>query len=131
MTQQTIATDRKRLLVERGWKTGSTFEDRVAWRLHLWGISPADCVQQMRVGRYRIDFAFPDVLVALEADGWQHERHENAASDAVRDRWLRRQGWLVLRVNDEPDDDVFEDQVLRAVQVVRSIARLSPYLLPF
>lgn len=117
-----------------GWRLGTTLENRVAWRLHRFGIrplvlstsgrstDPRACVQQHRVGRYRLDFAFPVLAVALEADGWYHRSPEAAARDAERDRWLRRQGWLVLRINDEPDDNVFQDQILRVVEVVSALA---------
>lgn len=45
---------------------------------------------------YRLDFAWPDLLVALEYDG--HEAHEGKHElDAARDDDLRRRGWTVVR----------------------------------
>lgn len=53
---------------------------------------------QHPVGRYRLDFAIPDKLIAIELDG--HEYHKTKYQrtyDAKRDRWLYGQGWHVLR----------------------------------
>lgn len=50
------------------------------------------------VGRevYRLDFAWPELLIALEYDG--HEAHEGKQElDAARDEDLRRRGWVVVR----------------------------------
>ncbi|MBB3661965.1 hypothetical protein FB384_000869 [Prauserella sediminis] len=45
---------------------------------------------------YRLDFAWPELLVALEYDG--HEAHEGKRElDAARDEDLRRRGWMVVR----------------------------------
>ena len=47
---------------------------------------------------YRIDFAIPEAMVAIEYDGgdW-HSTPEQVASDAVRQARLERAGWRVLR----------------------------------
>jgi very-short-patch-repair endonuclease len=53
---------------------------------------------QHAVGKYRLDFAIPDRLIAIELDG--HEYHKTKyqrTHDAKRDRWLFGQGWHVLR----------------------------------
>jgi very-short-patch-repair endonuclease len=103
---------------QRGWRSGTTFENRIAWRLCRHHLGPNDgCVQQHRVGKYRPDFAWPRVQVALEADGWHHLRPETAARDAERDRWLRAHGWLVFRVDDNADTNIVEEQIARVVQV--------------
>jgi very-short-patch-repair endonuclease len=50
------------------------------------------------VGKYRLDFAIPNKLIAIELDG--HEYHKTKyqrTHDAKRDRWLFGQGWHVLR----------------------------------
>ncbi|MPY77408.1 MAG: DUF559 domain-containing protein [Actinophytocola sp.] len=47
---------------------------------------------------YRLDFAWPELRVAVEYDGY--EAHENRADrDELRDRDLRRRGWIVIRAN--------------------------------
>ncbi|ANV99634.1 endonuclease domain-containing protein [Bradyrhizobium icense] len=53
---------------------------------------------QHRAGKYRLDFAIPDKMIAIELDG--HEYHKtkyHRTHDAQRDRWLYGQGWHVLR----------------------------------
>lgn len=61
-------------------------------------------VQQYRIldlsGRevYRLDFAWPELRVAVEYDGY--EAHEGRkAADQVRDEDLRRRGWIVVRAD--------------------------------
>jgi very-short-patch-repair endonuclease len=64
----------------------------------------------------RLDFAWPDHLVALEADGYRH--HGSAAAwarDVSRDNRLVARGWRVLHVT-------WEDVMKRPEQVVRSVA---------
>jgi len=50
---------------------------------------------------YRLDFAYPHVLVAIEVDGPHHRRPEVAARDRRRDAHLASLGWLVLRFDEE------------------------------
>lgn len=53
---------------------------------------------QYKVGKYRLDFAIPEKMIAIELDG--HEYHKTKyqrTHDAQRDRWLYGQGWHVLR----------------------------------
>jgi hypothetical protein len=48
--------------------------------------------------RYRLDFAWPEAMVALEYDGY--EAHvDRGELDAARDEDLRRRGWLVVRAS--------------------------------
>ncbi|MCU1684115.1 MAG: hypothetical protein JWQ81_4854 [Amycolatopsis sp.] len=47
---------------------------------------------------YRLDFAWPEIRVAVEYDGY--EAHEHRISrDAARDEDLRRRGWMVIRAD--------------------------------
>lgn len=53
---------------------------------------------QHKVGKYSLDFAIPEKMIAIELDG--HEYHKTKyqrTHDAQRDRWLFGQGWHVLR----------------------------------
>jgi very-short-patch-repair endonuclease len=104
---------------EWGWRPGTTLENRVARRLHLWRWRPDVVAQQYRVGRYRLDFAWPGIKVALEADGWHHRSPEGAAHDVQRDADLRAAGWLVFHVDDRGGDEHLQEQLVRVSQVVR------------
>ena len=103
-------------LIENGVAVGTSLENRVAMRLHRWKCL-AD--HQFRVGRYRLDFAWPDVKVALEADGPHHWRPDVAIKDVSRDAWLRSCGWLVFRVDDSSDE--LEAQLSRVCEVVNAL----------
>jgi very-short-patch-repair endonuclease len=103
-----------------GYRPGTSLENRVAFRLGRWGHKPPAVAQQHRVGRYRLDFAWPDLLIALEVDGWHHQRPESAARDAHRDADLREQGWLTFRVHDT-EELILQKQLCRVVQVVNAL----------
>jgi very-short-patch-repair endonuclease len=104
-----------------GWRPGTTFENRVARRLSRWNHGPDQVAQQHKVGRYRLDFAWLDVKIALEADGWHHRSPYGAARDAERDAYLRSQGWLVFRVDDCGDDVDLQQQLSRVCRVVKAL----------
>jgi very-short-patch-repair endonuclease len=114
-----VARVTAQIIEGRGWRLGTSLENKVAHWLSRFRYRPADVAQQHRVGKYRLDFAWPTIKVALEADGWHHRAPEGAARDAARDMWLRSEGWLVFRVHDEPgNEDVLGEQVARVSQVV-------------
>ena len=107
----------KAQIIERGWKPGSDLENQVAWLLSRYGMTAE---QEHRVGRFRLDFAWPEKMIALEADGWYHRSPAGAARDRNRDSWLRSQGWIIFRIDDEHGERVLEEQVARVVRFVRS-----------
>ena len=56
-----------------------------------------DPIPQFYIQGYYADFAFPDVRVAVEADGAVHEDVAQKEHDRKRDWILKRQGWTVKR----------------------------------
>jgi very-short-patch-repair endonuclease len=50
--------------------------------------------RQHPAGRYILDFACLDHLLAVEADGSQHADSEH---DRKRTAWLEKRGWRVIR----------------------------------
>lgn len=107
-----------RVVTELGWQPGTHLENDVARRLSLCGLRAE---QQYRVGRYRLDFAWPTMKIGLEADGWIHRDPEKAGSDRRRDSWLRSEGWLIFRVDDQFGEDAIRSQVTRVAVVVRKL----------
>src|SRR2546423_1730267 len=107
------------VVARHGWQPGTHLENQVALLLTRFGLAAE---QQYRIGKYRADFAWPDVRIALEADGWWHRSPEGAAKDRLRDAWLRSQDWVVFRVDDENGEDGLRDQVCRVAHLVRSQA---------
>jgi len=55
--------------------------------------------RQLPIGRYVADFVCLRHRLIIEADGPHHE--ERTEADAVRDAWLRAQGFRVLRFTNQ------------------------------
>ncbi len=83
--------------------------------------------RQAPMGRYVADFVHHDSRLVIEVDGRRHHLPEAQAHDAVRDNWLRSQGYRVLRVR---DDEAFGDPWAVAEHVAAEI-RQSPPSQPF
>ncbi len=58
------------------------------------GLSP---IPQFCVEGYHVDFAFPKIRVAVEADGAAYHEGDRRQRDRKRDWILHRRGWKVLR----------------------------------
>lgn len=56
-------------------------------------------IPEYKVGKYFIDFAFENVMVALEIDGKQHKRPDYAERDRRKDKLLIENGWTVFRID--------------------------------
>ncbi|MFB4472135.1 endonuclease domain-containing protein [Oceanobacillus caeni] len=81
--------------VDESWKCESPIEKRVYYGLLQHGLYP---ISQYRVGKYRIDLAFPKQLIAIECDGKAyHSTPKQKAHDSRKDKFLRDRGWIVLR----------------------------------
>ena len=117
-------------LLSDGWIDGNTGENRCAAQLHDAGIRPAfngaantiDCVQQLAVGPFVLDFAWPKLKIALEVDGRVHTFTANCRRDRRRDAWLRKNGWLVFRI-DRGSANLEAKQIRRVVSIVRALAQ--------
>lgn len=101
-------------LINKGLRCGTSLENKVAFRLSLFGVLDQ---MQHRTGKYRIDFAWPDRKIALEADGPHHWRPDVAMKDVVRDSYLRSRGWLVFRVDEMSSN--LEEQLDRVIEILR------------
>ena len=53
--------------------------------------------RQHPIGKYIADFVCLEKRLVVEVDGGQHTEDAQAAHDAERDRWLRAEGYCVLR----------------------------------
>jgi very-short-patch-repair endonuclease len=51
--------------------------------------------RQVPIGSYIVDFLCPEARLIIEIDGGQHAVQTNR--DAVRESWLREQGFVILR----------------------------------
>lgn len=73
---------------------------------------------------YILDGAFPDIKLAVEADGeiW-HNNPNKIQSDRDRDISLSRQGWTVLRFTDKEIEKQPRDV---AMVIQQAISKLAP-----
>lgn len=66
--------------------------------------------------RYRLDLAFPELMIAVEVNGSQHEERPAQEADAERTAALEALGWTVLVVRSK----TFASDLLRAIRTVRA-----------
>jgi very-short-patch-repair endonuclease len=80
--------------------------------------------RQVPVGPYIADFLCFEHRLIVELDGTPHDSDERKNRDSVRDDWLRRQGYNVLRF---PNDlvigggDIVIDKIQAAIAGVRRL----------
>ena len=66
--------------------------------LDAFGVAGLHPVPQYAIGRYNVDFAFPERKLVVEIDPGNWHRHPvTVARDARRDAAFRADGWTVLR----------------------------------
>ena len=104
------------LLDRHNLPSGTALENRATWRLFRAGVLDR---QQYRVGPYRLDYAWPDLLIALEVDGPHHWQPNVATKDVARDAYLRGLGWVVFRVDDS--SGTLEHQLARVCRIVHTL----------
>jgi very-short-patch-repair endonuclease len=73
----------------------TSVERRIWSRLRAHRFQGFSFRRQAPIGPYIVDFLCPDARLIIEIDGGQHALETNR--DAVRDAWLREQGFVVLR----------------------------------
>jgi very-short-patch-repair endonuclease len=75
----------------------STLETRLLRALRAAGLPKP--VLQHKVGPYRVDFAYPEARVAIEADGFRwHSTRQQWDRDRARRNALTAMGWTLLHV---------------------------------
>lgn len=81
-------------------------------------------------GRYRLDLAYPEHMLAIETDGWSHHRTRGAFDDdRARGNHLELAGWTVLRFTSKSTRSEVVDTVVRARQAAasRTLVKPDPY----
>lgn len=95
----------------------SELETKMLEALEARGIKVA---RQYSIGKYFVDFALPDLKIAVEVDGgnW-HRTDRKRRQDEEKSSYLKSTGWLVVRTPPRPDRwiggelDSVADQVVR------------------
>ena len=91
--------------------------------------------RQAPIGPYIADFICAEARLIIELDGAPHHDAERAAHDERRDRWLRAQGYRVLRFPNDPllagSGELILGEIRRALRRDPSSDPASPgHLLP-
>ena len=89
---------------------------------HIEGLVP-----QYTVLRYRIDFAIPDKMIAIEIDGHEfHKTKEQRTNDAQREREIKLElpaNWTVIRFT---GSEIFQNTTRCVDEVLQFIQKNSP-----
>ena len=86
----------KQLDSARQLRSKQTDTENLLWsRLRAHRLFGLKFRRQQPIGVYIVDFLCPEKKLIVELDGGQHQEH--AGYDAVRDTWLKSEGYIVLR----------------------------------
>jgi very-short-patch-repair endonuclease len=98
-----------------------TDAEQLLWRhLRAHRLGDQKFRRQQPIGLYIVDFVHFGARLVIEADGGQHN---DSPDDAVRDAWLRNQGFTVLRFW---NSDILQniEEVLEAI--LKELAKSDP-----
>jgi very-short-patch-repair endonuclease len=109
----------------RELRNNPTDAERVLWgHLRFWQLDGCKFRRQQPLGRYIVDFVCLEKRVVVEVDGGQHAQQPGPAAE--RDRWLRDEGFVVLRF--------WNHDVLKNINAIKELVyktlRSTPYLNP-
>ncbi|MDI6892694.1 MAG: DUF559 domain-containing protein [Actinomycetota bacterium] len=94
----------------------STDTERFLWKhLRRRQLSGLKFRRQQPIGKHIIDFVCFERRIVVEVDGGQHQKEKD--KDIERDRWLRDQGFKVLRF--------WDNEVLKNIEGVLEVIRKS------
>ena len=109
----------------RELRNNPTDAERVLWgQLRFWQLDGYKFRRQQPLGRYIVDFVCLEKRVIVELDGGQHA--QQASLDAQRDRWLRDEGFTILRFWNH---DVLKD-VGAVKELIYKTLQSTPYFNP-
>ena len=79
-------------------RANTTPHERVLWRaLKELPTEGAHFRRQAPIGPYVVDFFCPAKQLIVELDGGHHNEDDQALLDRVRQQWLEREGYRVIR----------------------------------
>src|SRR3990172_13260225 len=79
-----------------------TDAEKLLWsRLRTKQLKGCQFYRQKIIENYIVDFYCPKANLIIELDGGQHYTDEGMKRDKIRDDYLRRQGYKVLRFSDK------------------------------
>lgn len=100
---------------------------------HIWNLlkDPRITVKFRRqhiIGDYIVDFVCLPLKLILEIDGKYHFTPEQEIEDKIREQWLNRMGYTIVRINNENalyDSENTITLILNAIERERPAARGS------
>ena len=83
--------------------------------------------RDLPVGRWFIDFAIEDKMIALEIDGKQHEWEYRKQKDVEKDAYLTSDGWRVHRIkwksiNTDSGKLYIKNEIDKFLELYRNVA---------
>ena len=79
-------------------RANTTPHERVLWRaLKELPVEGSHFRRQAPIGPYVVDFFCPAKRLVVELDGGHHNENEEAQRDRIRQDWLEREGYRVIR----------------------------------
>ena len=99
----------KKFLLEKSkeLRNNMTKEERKLWYEFLKHL-PLTIKRQKIIDNYIVDFYCFEKKTIIEIDGGQHYMPEGIEKDNVRDEYLKKQGYVVLRYTDSEVNKNFE-----------------------
>jgi very-short-patch-repair endonuclease len=95
--EKVVSTSIRRAAAKR-LRANTTPHERALWRaLKELPMSGSHFRRQAPIGPYVVDFFCPAVRLIIELDGGHHNEDEAAVKDRVRQSWLEREGYRVIR----------------------------------
>ena len=111
----------------RRMRRAPTFNERVLWNLlRNRRLDDLKFRRQVPIGPYIVDFVCFSERLIVEADGPLHDPE----ADGVRDAWLRRQGFAVLRFPNQQISQESETVLADILAAANPSSGPSGHLLP-
>ncbi len=107
----------------RELRNAATPAERLLWQYLARSQTGAKFSRQMPVGPYFADFLSRELKLVIECDGISHDR--DPASDAIRDQWMRQNGYTILRFTNA---DVLGNAEGVALKIASEVRRLQASL---
>ena len=106
---------------------GSTKAEQKMWNM-LRDLKPygARFRRETPIGPYIADFAWLSARVIIEVDGDSHEMPQGKAHDQRRDEFLRSQGFMVMRFDNEQVIDGPDHVFTEIERQVRHLLKVYP-----
>ncbi len=106
----------KIIRIAKNLRKKSTDAERLLWRyLRAKQSEGVKFRRQQPIGNYVVDFVCFENRIVIEVDGGQHQIEKD--KDMKRDKWLKEQGFVVLRF--------WNNEVLKNIEGVMEVIRVN------